>query len=968
MNLPRVLAGGPLATRIERLARSLRDVDAYLFISSYFPLPATSEQVLGKVHCDVPRFTVSDAAELLAAAHAPRELRTKGICQLLITVSEGLPTLVMAAIRYLVNANWSFTTAEIEALCGGEFASAHRLDANSLLQITVPDSEERELLLRMSLEVGPFTMEDIASVARVPNAIPLPGEKVQRSTGVWLQQIGNGKYLRSPLITSALANSLDPETRKDVHYVLALRIIARKILEPIEAFACVNHLLMAQHVTFAVMVVIQTLAAYLELNEPIEDDFGFSRMWPSSQPLVDVDVNLQINLRAVQAIVLAKQGRDVAPTLETLDALIADVGGTGWGVAIAASGLAIHLVWGHPVLANKYLLLALDTFADARLPDGSKLPSLSGYQLEQIVWLSANNCKSDADVDSWLATISRYTPEQIRTLKNSEFMEDNITILCDGIWMRMYRNPELERDWISVKNKLKEIEVTARIVDFPLLEAAAVRTRVMILAEWENELDAALVLSKSILDRFGYDDCCFLILEVTGRQLFYAGRQQEATTWLKRAVTCNAYRLSVLRRNALITLAELYASDDPHRAEQFTADAVSRSRDAKLVEPLFIETLAEHGIALWNAGEGHTSFEVFEQATERIFAIQSNADSWKGQFARLFAVIAYFSGVAQNGEPQEGHVEPKQGLFLSSNDQAHTGYRPEQVSYISIRLAMFADGLKDVSRAAAWTWKAIELAKQTPAEWNVVRFAGWRAMPAALLSDDFIRAAQLANVMIAMDVDKIIATAKASTGINATAETSRVEAFVVSEPHAPRSGLSVIPMIPIAIRLAFLQFRRGSTAATAASLAMIESVIPTDLQPEHFVAETTKALVDKTDWQVLWNDGSHATRAHEYVRGFVLCIGAMAKAPPVQSLYLQIWIAQNLEGFFKSCPSLYREIIAPFFVAYWERTIAQYTGLFALLWHTRRDKFKLQMARPWEPENSSALCAFAWVSDCLNLK
>ena len=398
-DLPRVIPGGQLAARVEKLARNMRSVGGYLFISSYFPLPATTEQVLGIIHYDVPRFTDSDVGELLAVAQAPLELQTTETCQLLVAVSEGLPTLVMAAIRYLANANWKFTTAEFQALCGGEFASAHRLDANSLLQITIPDSEERELLVRMSLAVGPFTMEDIASVARVPKAIPLPGEKVQRSTGVWLQEIGRGSYLRSPLITSALAGSLDPKTRKGVHYVLALRTLARKILEPIEAFACVSHLLMAQQVAFAVIVVIQTLAAYIERDEPIEDNFRFSRMWPSAESLVDVDINLQINLRATQAIVLARQGSDVSPTLEILDALIAQVGGTGWGVAIAASGLAIRLVWGQPVLANKYLLLALDTLTDARLPDGSTLPPISSHPLEELLWISAYNCKSDADVD-----------------------------------------------------------------------------------------------------------------------------------------------------------------------------------------------------------------------------------------------------------------------------------------------------------------------------------------------------------------------------------------------------------------------------------------------------------------------------------------------------------------------------------------------------------------------------------------
>src|SRR5260370_15693892 len=274
-DLPRVVPRGPLAIRIEALARRLRSVDAYLFMTTYFRLPATTEQALGRIHCDVPRFTNADVAELLAAADAPHQLRTERNCELLVSVTEGLAILVMAAVRYLANRNLNFTTTELESVLRGEFASAHRQDAKSLLQVTVPDAAGRELIIRMSLAIGVFTTDDIASVARVRNAIPLPGEKIQRATGLWLQQVGNNRYLCSPLIRSNLADSLGPATWRGVHYSLARRIIARKILNPIDAFFCMNHLILAGNVPFAVMIVIRTLAAFIELNEPVEDEIGF---------------------------------------------------------------------------------------------------------------------------------------------------------------------------------------------------------------------------------------------------------------------------------------------------------------------------------------------------------------------------------------------------------------------------------------------------------------------------------------------------------------------------------------------------------------------------------------------------------------------------------------------------------------------------------------------------------------------
>ncbi|MGB7591339.1 MAG: hypothetical protein WCD04_19345 [Terriglobia bacterium] len=834
----------------------------------------------------------------------------------------------MAAARYLADRKWNFTAAELGSLLRGEFASAHVHDANDLLQVTVPDTEERELLIRLSLAVDVFSMDDIASVARVPEAIPLPGEKVQRLTGLWLQQVGRQRYVRSPLITAGLADSLDPMTRKGVHYVLARRILARKSLEPFQVFTCVGHLLMAEETNLAVIVVIQALTILIQKDQQVENDFGLAGMWSSGPFPADVDVNLQLSLRALQIVVLARQGRDVLPMVAALDALIGEVGGAGWGVAVATAGLAVRLARQLPIVANKYLLHALGSFADARLPDGSALPRVD-YPLETILWVSSYSCKSDVEVDSWLATISRFTPAQIENLKSSELMEDNVTILSDGIWLREYLKPETERDWDSVARKLDQVEATARTINFPLLEAAAVRTRIILLAECEDQLEAALSLGESCLKRLAGDDCHFLIMEVTGRELSYVGRLQEAKTWLTGALACDAYCHSLWRRNVLISLAKLHGSTDPRRSIEFTAEAVRVCENGKLQDSLYIEALVEHGMALWRAGESTQSFRMFDDATDRIFTIRADTDAWKAQFARLFAVIAYFSGIAKNGKPQEGHIEPEQGLFLSSEGEAHTAYRPEQLAYICIRLAMFADALRDISKAAAWTWKAIELAKENPSAWIAVSQQSRYAMPAALVADDFLKAARLAAIMAQTDVDSVTLALRASIGVASTGTASAFEGVVGSAPPgALKSGLRVIPFIPIVVRLAFLQFRGAASPAIASHLMEIESIIPTQLQPENFIAEVRRSLIDETGWTVLRDDGFRGIQTNEYIRAFVLCIGAMGKAPIAQSLYLQTYLAQQFEKLFETCPSIYREIIAPFFLAYWERTVASPTCLF----------------------------------------
>jgi tetratricopeptide (TPR) repeat protein len=422
----------------------------------------------------------------------------------------------------------------------------------------------------------------------------------------------------------------------------------------------------------------------------------------------------------------------------------------------------------------------------------------------------------------------------------------------------------------------------------------------------------------------------------------------DAMSFLEQAINRDAYRFSILRRNVLITMAEL-CTDDPLRAAKLTAEAVKLCTETKMFEPLIVETLAEHGIALSNAGKKVESLEAFEEATSRVFAIRSDKGSWKGLMARVFGVIAYFSSLAYHGRPENGQVEPKQGLFLSSNEEASNAYRTEQLAYVCIRLAMFADGVKDIRKAAEWTWKAIEFAKERedPATLNVVRSCAWRALPAALVSNDFVRAAQLIDFSASADDSALIEAARATHQAGVTGEQiARIQASRESTQTALKSVKSALSIVPIVLRLASLQLQGRSADAVSESLIAIETVIPRDSQIENFVEETKRALLDGADWRTLWKEGGDAIQRQELVRGFVLCIGAVCNATSIsQSLYLQISLAQNLEKF-ATHATVYREIVAPFFVALWERAINEYVGVFRTAHRYTEQQLKLADGSP----------------------
>jgi hypothetical protein len=55
--------------------------------------------------------------------------------------------------------------------------------------------------------------------------------------------------------------------------------------------------------------------------------------------------------------------------------------------------------------------------------------------------------------------------------------------------------------------------------------------------------------------------------------------------------------------------------------------------------------------------------------------------------------------------------------------------------------------------------------------------------------------------------------------------------------------------------------------------------------------------------------------------GYVLCLGAMRQAPVSAVLCLQAMLAEHLDHFAALTPSLYREVIAPLFRVYCEKTV-----------------------------------------------
>lgn len=919
-DLPQAALGGPLLRRLNALYTSSMAVNAQLLVSSYFRLPISASAPFGDPYCEAPRFTISDIAELLRANSAPSSIASDSVVQLLRTVTEGLPILVAAAVHYLKDRAWKFTADDLESLLRGDFAAGLRSDAAGLLRATVVDPGERELLIRLSLAMGPFSIEDIARVARVPQAVALPSEKVARSSGLWLQPTGRDGYVRSPLITSNLAEFLDPQTRRGVHWVLAHNLLRRKVLGPLDVITCLNHLVSADDNNSACVVLIQALMSVISQDGELNDVLGLTTVL-ASFPIPDgVDPEVRLAVRAFQVVILAKLGRDYTHFADELGELIQKPSIQGWAVLLASTTVALHMALRSPALANQYVAIALEHSDADRLPDGSRITS-GDTPLEMILWMTAYKCDSDEEMESWLTTIAQLGPEQRRTLEGLELMEDQITIFCDGVWRREYRKLDGERDWIKARENLHRVRKTAAAINFELLEAAAIRTEIVIVAEWQKNLEQAVVLANESMARFMREDSRFLISEVMGRQLLYGGQRFQARLWLNRSLGFNSYHRSLWRRNVLLTLAEIHSKSEPAKALDFAAQALKLSEDDTMGEPILIESLTEYAIALWNGGNRQAAFEALERAVKTVLDTKSESDGWKGLFVQLFGVVSFFSGVALNGHPQAGHVEPAQGLFLGSRDALKVAFRPAQIAFICMRMAMYGEGIQNVAAAGHWTQQALGRLDEFPEAWAGVGFSSWLGVCWSLLNNDFELLSRIAMWMSKPDIpsEELLR----SLGVPEELIKNLQENSPANPTAGQRSTLLVIPVVSLCFRLAFLQLSGKPCEIVDDALAYFRVFSGETVSVEPFPDAFRTSLVLPTEWPELRQLGEDAMRRQEYVCGLIFFVGVICRSPVAYSLYFQTWLMRQCEGFFRTCPSLIKEILVPFFKELWRRAIRQ---------------------------------------------
>jgi hypothetical protein len=218
----------------------------------------------------------------------------------------------------------------------------------------------------------------------------------------------------------------------------------------------------------------------------------------------------------------------------------------------------------------------------------------------------------------------------------------------------------------------------------------------------------------------------------------------------------------------------------------------------------------------------------------------------------------------------------------------------------------------------------LELAAEIPEARTIYALTHLSIAP-ALLNADYAKVIRLARMMAEADVPK--ASMLAGVGLRDAGQQLQVQELFSHPATAPMAML--LSAVPLAFRLATLKLQGTSEAVIIRAIDDVSLGLSGSPNQDIIVTALQGALVGDIALSELRRRGNDLVpRLNDTAAGMIYMIGLATRSPLAQALHDQVWLLQNGERLFASMPSIRRELIYPFFVAFWTHAASVETHRF----------------------------------------
>lgn len=928
-DLPRMADGDDLASRLAHLVAAAAECGGRIVSTGAFSpgpgllarMPAGAVSVV-----EGPPFTDAEAGEVFRAHGGALEPRA---VEFLNTLAHGHPTLLQAIALYLAEHGWVLSEEELGGLLRSEYAAEVNDQTTERLLGTIEDADTREMLYRLNTPFGGFGIEEVVLLAEQEPAVARPRERLTRLQGLWVQRETRDRFAVSPLVRALGTGDLRPDTARACHRALAKRLVGQRRIDPRQAAQALTHFVSGGDYVGAGLLLLRMLAAATASGADLPDT-GLLSFWIDVAIPEEMPLELRLNVRASQIAVRHRRGRDTAFLEQDLRELLA------W----AEPGQALQVFGALVVTASafvkddirrsgRYMVEALKWLPRARenLPPGQELPI--GFELATLVWGAAEAIESPGSMREWFAMLEALPTDLREEAVQSDAARQSLFYVANRFPMLEVRKPAEARDWQAVSELTGEMADRARVVGCGLLWAAAVRSRMIVLADELDGAPAAVEMGEAALGEAGDDpEVRFLLLERIGIALVQAGRPAEAAARLEeaRGAGTRAYPYEWLV--ATLRLAELVGDADPARAAALTREAAEEAirSEAGIARLTAVRSLGELAIAEWLAGDRRASFRAWSEAVERSLAGREDDEEWRALFVVLGHHLGYCTTVAitedppgpfPNGQP---YAAPRPGVFWNYRRENAAAYREARIPATHAQLAAFADAVGEYESGQEWARRGAELARETGpgyvlSECLATLFSG------ALAEDRYDDAVALADEAAPLWVGRI---REAPGGPEERARAAQLD----GEGYV--AGLALIGAALWIGRIRLHEPEHAAALAEAAAAAF-ERRAEAAVVPELWrtaAALFLQAFRDGAPAEEIVRAGEGGGFENHLMNNALRCVGyvggtVQAGVSPERALHWHFRFAQYLTQVFVEHLAVYDRCAVPFFQAYWEGALAR---------------------------------------------
>lgn len=931
-DLPRTNGKTILDEKLLMLSNACRITGIKILSTSAFSLSPAFNALISEgaiKHIEVPKLENHDIAELLTIYQAPNWLiENEKMLTLITSLTRGHPVLATAVVHYLQERNWKVDEKSFSTLFTGDYINNLNAYIQQELLDRLEDAETREFLYRLTLVQAPFELEEIRMICEIPPSIPRPMEKLAEVSGLWIQRDTDISYQVSPLLAQLGPLNLDTPTKKQVRFKIGQNIIKKYEIHPLDAIRAIGHFVAAEAYREAGLTLLVSLEQ-IEKHEAWNDFWGFTRIWVEAPLPEAMDLNMKLAIRMKQITVLNKMHQPVDDLLDKLDILLASADMRDTFVSAISLFAATFLALRSPEKANKYISQALKTveleFEQSRDEDPSLFDT---FHPAILIWLTGAGVRNGKQLANWLDTLESFTENQLQHAKKNNLYADTAIHLCDRIWLQEVDKPENERDWSGVIAQLEQVARCASKLNLDLLWACSIRGTIIVLAEYQKNLQSAEQFAYNALNCASVDPIVqYLIREAMGRQFVYQGQLTEAISWLSIALKTEISKYQTQQVYSYIELSKAFGSLNPIQATYFTGKAVEISTKNEVPETLVVKALGEHVIALWLADAIDETFRYYETAVEILLKSDKNQEEWKSLFVCFGHASGYIMSLVTSGKPPEStrdgdiYVAPERGFFVVDRPLVASVYKPENDFFLAAHLANLCEYLNKREKASYWILQAFDIARHRGAGKNI-GLLGSQALPILLQEGQFA---------LALDVSLEMQTIFAMYSRGLDYQTDPIQALG-SKPNENWDSIEQsaaedsIVLASLRTLQLLVQDPERASDSTMEIIALCKQMVLTASSTSFWKSmevATEAILKNDLSFSELAQRGNSTINNWRSVK-FLYYVGASLKASPVDALRIYIAMLPFLEGRYQHWEELYKRIIVPFVTEYWIGILAQY--------------------------------------------